>query len=207
MSFFRWTAPVFKLASKRWSPTDFAELAGLLRPFVPPGGRLLDIGGGTGELGAGLASRLDAQAVVADTTEQMLARVDGEPRVSVSRASAERLPFPDAFFDGVLCSDAFHHFADQVQAAQEMARVLREGGAVLVLELDPSGVVRVAAGLERLLGEPGAFLRPRELETLFSGAGLPGQVVRRSRLTYTFLGIRRKASPSPPPGDRRGAWA
>jgi ubiquinone/menaquinone biosynthesis C-methylase UbiE len=190
MSFFRWTAPLFKLASHRWSAGDFGELAGLLRPFVPPGGRLLDLGGGTGDLGAGIAAVLDAELIVADATGEMLARVDAYPRVSVSKVSAEHLPFPAAFFDGLLCSDAFHHFADQSAVAREMARVVRPGGGVLMLELEPTGAVRLAAMLERLLGEPAGFLRPQELRALLEAHGIMGHVNRQNGVSYSFIGTR-----------------
>ncbi len=188
MSIFRWTAPLFKLAAHRWSPDDFRLLAETLRPFVPSGGRLLDLGGGTGDLGLGIAAALDAEILIADPTGEMLARVDGHPRVTVSKASAEHLPFPAAFFDALLCSDAFHHFADQAAAAGEMARVVRPGGGVLILELEATGAMRVAAALERLAGEPAAFLRPDELRALMAAQGIHGSIIRQGRMTYTFLG-------------------
>jgi ubiquinone/menaquinone biosynthesis C-methylase UbiE len=190
MSFFRWTAPLFKLASHRWTPTDFGDLAGLLRPFVPPGGRLLDLGGGTGDLGAGIAAVLDAELIVADATGAMLARVDARPRVSVSKVLADRLPFPEAFFDGLLCSDAFHHFADQSAVASEMARVVRPGGGVLILELEPTGAMRIAALLERLLGEPAGFLRPHDLRALMDAHGINGHIARQKGVNYRFIGTR-----------------
>ena len=190
MSFFRWTAPLFKLASRRWSAADFGDLAGLLRPFVPPGGRLLDLGGGTGDLGAGIAAVLDAELIVADATGEMLARVDARPRVSVSKVSAEHLPFPTAHFDALLCSDAFHHFADQSAVAREMARVVRPGGGVLILELEPTGAMRVAAGLERLLGEPAGFLRPHDLRALMDAHGIRGHVAPQKGVNYRFIGTR-----------------
>jgi ubiquinone/menaquinone biosynthesis C-methylase UbiE len=190
MSIFRWTAPLFKLASRRWSANDFAALAGMLRPFVPPSGQIIDLAGGTGDLGLGVAAALNAHVVVADTTAQMLARVDAAPFVSVTLASAEHLPFPSGRFDALLCSDAFHHFRDQTAATQEIARVVRPGGAVLILELEPTGAVRLAAGLERLVREPAAFLRSDQLVTLMACHGIDGTITRRRGVNYSFLGVR-----------------
>ncbi len=195
MSMFRWTAPLLKLASKRRSAGDFARVAASLHAFVPSGGHLLDLGGGTGELGAGVAAQLGAHVIVADATEQVLSRVTAGPRVSVRRASAERLPFPDAYFDAVLCSDAFHHFTDQGAAAHEMARVVREGGAVLLFEYEPNGFFRAVALVERLLGEPAAFLWPQQLQTMMGSYGIVGTITRGRGAAYSFLGERKAQRP------------
>ena len=91
------------------------------------GGIFADLGGGTGDLGAGVARALGARVIIVDPTPQMLRRVDAEPLVSVRLAPAEALPFADAYFDAVLCCDCFHHFRDQDAAAREIARVVRPG--------------------------------------------------------------------------------
>ena len=133
---------------------------------------------------------LDAELIVADATGEMLARVDARPRVSVSKVLADHLPFPGAFFDALLCSDAFHHFADQSAVAREMARVVRPGGGVLILELEPTGAMRIAVLLERLLGEPAGFLRSRDLQALMDAHGIEGRVARQTGVNYRFIGTR-----------------
>jgi len=188
VSVFRYVAPLFKLAGRRWSADDFHMLADLLRPFVPPGGVFADLGGGTGDLGAGLARQLDADVVIVDSVEQMLERVSADPRVSVRRATVHALPFPTAHFDAVLCCDAFHHFRDQQAAATEIARVVRPGGGVMVLDAAPTGPNRVLASFERLLGEPGAFLDPDDLRALFAAHGVSGGSVGQRGWGYLFLG-------------------
>jgi demethylmenaquinone methyltransferase/2-methoxy-6-polyprenyl-1,4-benzoquinol methylase len=190
MSIFRWTAPLFKALGKRWSRDDFRTMAAWLRPHVPPGGVLADLGGGTGELGAGIAYELDARAVIVDTTRQMLQRVDPAPWVSARLASAEALPFPDAYFDALICSDALHHFRDQDSAMREIARVVRPNGAVVILDGFPKGSDRFWAWLERLLHEPAAFLTPEALEQLTAAHGIRGSATRRGRNTYVFMGVR-----------------
>lgn len=127
MAVFRWTAPLFKLAGRRWAPADFQALADRLRPYVSPGGLFADLGGGTGEVGAGIARALEARVVIVDATAQMLRRVDPDPLVSVRLARVEELPFPAAYFDAAFCCDAFHHFADQDAAVREIVRVIKPG--------------------------------------------------------------------------------
>ena len=190
MSFFEWTAPLFKLSRHRWSEDDFVRLAEHLRPCVPPGGLLLDLGGGTGDLGLGIGRVLGARVLVADVTPQMLRRVSPDPSITVRLSAAEALPFPDGHFDGLLCSDAFHHFRDQSAAAREMSRVLKTGGCMLVFEFRRTGLGRFLVFVERLLGEPGAFLEPAELRQLLARWGIRGKIAERGMVTYSFVGYK-----------------
>jgi ubiquinone/menaquinone biosynthesis C-methylase UbiE len=166
-----------------------------LHPFVPPRGVFADLGGGTGDIGAGVARALGARVVIVDPTRQMLKRVPADPLVSVRLASAEALPFPDGYFDALMCFDAFHHIRGQVAAAQEIRRVVKPGGGVLIAELDTARAGRLVAVLERFLGEPAAFHTPGQLEAFLAGYGIPGKATyQRNGPSYLFLG-----SVSPPP--------
>ncbi len=188
MSIFRWTAPIFKLTGGRWSEDDFRVVAGWLRPFVTPNGVFMDLGGGTGYLGAGVARALHAQVVIVDSTPQMLARVPAQTLVSVRLAAAEELPFPDAHFDAVLCSDAFHHFRDTEAAVREIRRTVRPGGGVVILEMDRTGGGRLIAALERLVGEPAGFRTPVELQEYLAARGVFGTSAPQGRISYAFIG-------------------
>ncbi len=184
MSIFRWAAPILKIAGRRWELADFEALAIRLRPYVPPGGLVADLGGGTGDLGIGIAQALDAQVIIIDPTPQMLSRVDSHPMVSTSLAAAEDLPFPDAHFHALICSDAFHHVRDQEAAAREITRVVRPGGGVMLLELEPS---RILITFERMLGEPAAFMPMRDMEGFFAARGVMGESIPQ-RYGYLYVG-------------------
>jgi ubiquinone/menaquinone biosynthesis C-methylase UbiE len=159
-----------------------------LRPFVSTHGVFVDLGGGTGDLGAGVARHLGARVVIVDPTSQTLARVPAQPLVSVQLASAEALPFPDAYFDAVLCSDAFHHFRDQDAAVREIRRAVRPGGGVLLLDMEGAGRGRFLAVVERLLGEPAAFKTAAKTEDYFVSRGIFGTSTREGGISYSFLG-------------------
>jgi SAM-dependent methyltransferase len=198
MSIFRWSAPIFKLWGKRWSEDDFRVIAARLRPHVPSGGVIADLGGGTGDLGAGVAHELDARVVIIDATPQMLRRVAPRSWVSVRRSLAEALPFPDAYFDALICCDAFHHFSNQHRATREIARVVRPGGGVLILDMDPEGRDRFWVVLERLLGEPALFMAPEELRLLFASHGIDGMSKHEHGSGYSFTGTVGALSPEDP---------
>jgi SAM-dependent methyltransferase len=195
MSIFRWTAPVFKLAGERYSEDDFRVVAEWLRPFVSPGGVFMDLGGGTGDLGAGVARALDARVVIVDPTPQMLARAPAQALVSVRLGAAEEIPFPDGFFDAVLVSDALHHFRDSDSAVREMRRTVRSGGGVVILEMDGAGWGRLLSALERLVGEPATFRTPAELTQLLAPHGIVGDTIRQRGISYAFVGSARESAP------------
>ena len=115
----------------------------LARTGLRPGQRALDVAGGTGDLSLGMAAQVGREGLVCltDITPAMLAagrdRVldRGLPsRVQVALADAEKLPFADASFDCVTIGFGLRNVTDKAAALRSMARVLRPGGRLLVLE-------------------------------------------------------------------------
>ncbi len=189
MGFFNWAAPAFNRIADRWSPESVEQIADWLRPFVAPGGRLLDVGGGTGALASKLSHALEAEVIVLDPTPEMIAYVPSEPLVHAILGSAEAIPLDDDSVDAVLVSDAFHHFRDQPSATAEFARVVRAGGGVVVLELDPRPwYMRIIVVAEKLLGEPGSFFTPEEMCAFMASQGVEGHCERVKGPTYRFTG-------------------
>jgi demethylmenaquinone methyltransferase / 2-methoxy-6-polyprenyl-1,4-benzoquinol methylase len=108
-----------------------------------PGQRALDVAGGTGDLAGGMAKQVGAAGLVmlTDINAAMLsvgrdALVDRGvvANVRYAIADAERLPFPDASFDCVTIGFGLRNVTDKLAALQSMARVLKPGGQLLILE-------------------------------------------------------------------------
>lgn len=189
MGFFNWAAPLFGHFADRWDDAGIEQIAGWLEPFVPVGGSLLDVGGGTGALARRLVNSLGAQVTVLDPTPEMLGYIPDHGPVRGVLGSAEDMPFGDAEFDAVIVTDAFHHFRDQPAAVREFARVVRPGGGVVIVDLDPRGLaMRLVVIGERLMGEPGAFFEPAELCAFMAEHGIAGECTAERGVTYRYVG-------------------
>src|SRR5829696_8986278 len=116
-----------------------ARAADLAR--VGPGDRALDVATGTGDLALELARRVrpGGEVVGADFSEGMLERArtkaGGEPGLRWEWANALELPYPDDSFDAATVGFGARNFSDLERGLAEMARVVRPGGRVVVLEI------------------------------------------------------------------------
>ncbi len=104
---------------------------------------ILDAGCGTGDLTALLAEQVapDGRAVGIDLSETMVSEARHRATetlvpVSFEVADVQQLPFPDASFDRTLASQLLVHVPDPGRAIDEMCRVTRPGGKLVLGEMD-----------------------------------------------------------------------
>jgi demethylmenaquinone methyltransferase / 2-methoxy-6-polyprenyl-1,4-benzoquinol methylase len=174
-----------------------ADLAALA-----PGGRALDVATGTGDLAIELARRVGAggEVVGADFSERMLelarakaGRVPGAGTLRFESANALALPYAENEFDAATVGFGARNFSDLERGVGEMARVVKPGGRVVVLEITtpqrpPLSTFfdlwfdRVVPAIGRVAGDAQAysylpssvkrFPGPEELAAVMSRAGL-----------------------------------
>jgi ubiquinone/menaquinone biosynthesis C-methylase UbiE len=116
-------------------------------------GKVLEIGGGSGAMAAGLADRSPGlDLTVIDEDPQMVLRarrsVATSPSVKVQRGDVTDLPFADASFDTVLSFLMFHHVIGWEQSLTEVRRVLRPGGALMGYDLLDHAIPRLIHRLD-----------------------------------------------------------
>ena len=105
---------------------------------VRPGERVLDVASGSGDLARAFAAR-GAQVWMSDINGRMLARgrdrmLDAGRLAPTVQCDAERLPFAAGSFDCVSLAFGLRNMTRKDAALAEMARVLKLGGRLLVLE-------------------------------------------------------------------------
>ena len=102
---------------------------------VGPGSRVLDVATGTGDLAVELATR-GAEVIGCDFSEAMLELARAKaPGVEFELANALELPHDTDSFDAATVAFGARNFSNLERGLGEMARVVRPGGRVVVLEM------------------------------------------------------------------------
>jgi demethylmenaquinone methyltransferase/2-methoxy-6-polyprenyl-1,4-benzoquinol methylase len=141
---------VFASVASRYDVMNDLMSAGLHRLWkrfaislapVREGSRALDVAGGTGDIARLLADRVgrSGEVWISDINAAMLAQgrdrlLDGGIALPAIQCDAEALPFPSDYFDCVTIAFGLRNVTRKEKALAEMSRVLRPGGALLVLE-------------------------------------------------------------------------
>jgi SAM-dependent methyltransferase len=171
----------------RWSRAVARQFLAWLG--MPPGGRCLEVGCGTGALSETiLGLTLPSEVVGVDPSADYIAYARShvlDPRAHFDVGDARALPFAVGAFDGVVSGLVLNFVPDPAAAVAEMARVARPGGTVATYVWDYSGGMELmrrfwdaAVALDpaaRDLDEGrrfGAICRPEILADLFRDAGL-----------------------------------
>ena len=146
----RKVAGVFDSVAERYNLMNDLMSAGMHRLWkrfavetsgIKRGGRVLDIAGGTADLSALFVEQVGegGEVWLTDINNAMLTigrdrLLDEGAAVSVAQCDAEKLPFPNDYFDCVSVAFGLRNMTRKDAALKEMLRVLRPGGCVIVLE-------------------------------------------------------------------------
>jgi len=159
----------------------FGMLAPFYERFIPPkvsdeltalvdvlvDGVVLDACGGTGRVAKFLRDKA-AQVLVADESFEMLKEVRKKVGIHPVCSRAESTPFRTNCFDLIIMVDALHHVTDQVKTAEELWRILKPGGRIVIEEPDVRAFgVKLVAIAEKLAFMRTHFLAPARIADLF----------------------------------------
>lgn len=152
--------------------------------------QILDIATGTGDFALLLAKRIKPQHIVgADISEGMMAvgrekvKEEGlQSVISFQHEDCMQLSFPDGSFDAVTSSYGVRNFQNLDKGLQEMQRVLRPGGHLLIVELTP----------------PPHFPM-KQLFWIYAHVVMPllGRLISHDDSAYTYLPASMEAFPQP----------
>jgi ubiquinone/menaquinone biosynthesis C-methylase UbiE len=158
LSHFDFLAPIYEKAIRVKAPDDIIRLL-----HLPTTGKLLDVGGGTGRISEMLRG-LAAKIIVADVSFGMLHQAKNKDGLDIVCAQSEVLPFLDHEFDRILMVDALHHVYNAQRTIQELWRVLKPGGRLLIEEPDiRKPTVIIVAILEKITLMRSKFYSPPKI--------------------------------------------
>ena len=104
-----------------------------------PGDRALDLGCGTGRLGALLSARHPVTGLDVSFAMLRRARRRSAGRLALVQGSAFRLPFADGAFGGAVSAFVLRNLDDLPAAFAELARVVADGGGIALIDItEPS---------------------------------------------------------------------
>ena len=106
-------------------------------------GHFLDLGTGPAQIPILLAQRcpkiritgIDLSVNMLTLGEQHAAEAGLADRIALECVDAKNLPYPDQSFDGVISNSIIHHLPDPMAAFQEISRVIRPDGLILIRDL------------------------------------------------------------------------
>ena len=99
---------------------------------------LLDIGGNTGKI-MEYYSKNCKEVVVLEPKHNIIEYGQAHrPNIKFVEGKAENIPLFNNYFDKIVASYSFHHYSDNDMALEEMKRVLKPDGHIIILEIDPN---------------------------------------------------------------------
>ncbi len=224
IKFFNEIAPTYDLLNHLFSfNTDrYWRKIALHATEFPSDAVVLDLCAGTADMAIAVAKNQRGSHIYGvDLSENMLARAKSkiardhlEPRIHLLKADALQLPFTEKNFDAIFLSFGLRNLQNRARGIEEMTRVLKQHGSVVILEFSPLpasfwgclyrfylGTVipfvgkiisKSASAYQYLHSSIRQFLQPEEIVKLLENHGLHVTSTRRLMFGIVHLHVARK---------------
>lgn len=172
---FDFLAPVYEKFIHPHEMEEFWRIVDL-----PPQGYLLDAGGGTGRVSQ-FVKDSGCTIVVSDLSLPMLREAAGKGNLYPVATHVEQMPYPSRFFDRVIMVDALHHVFNQKNTVEELWRLIKPGGSIVILEPDiEKFTIKLLALAEKMALMRSHFLPAEKVLSFFPYATAEKTVIRLS---------------------------
>ena len=149
--------------------------------------RILDLGGGTGRVAQFFLGKVK-EIVVLDESKGMISQCQKHQGINCIFGEADNIPFDDGHFDKVIIIDAFHHFKNQQIAVQEIKRVLKGNGKLIIEEVNFGRFGNwVVEKLETIFGGKSKIYSPESVAELFSKNGFKVRLLDKNQSRYYLI--------------------
>jgi ubiquinone/menaquinone biosynthesis C-methylase UbiE len=152
---------------------------------------LLDVGGNTGKITEVYAR--DCKEVVVLEPKHAVVEYGRKyrPHIKYVEGGAENIPLPAEHFDKVVASASFHHFPNQDIGLEEMKRVLKPDGKMIIIEIDPNtGRGKRLKICEGILHTGAKFYEPLQLRKKVEDHGLEVLSINSTALGYFLTEVK-----------------
>jgi ubiquinone/menaquinone biosynthesis C-methylase UbiE len=135
----------FKKFTDKFQRTLYFPMLSRIRSACPRPNVILDVGTGPGYLTLGLAENFSAKIHAIDINPTMHEITRGvlhehgqlSERIQFDLVDVHKMPYPGDYADLVVSYTCYHHYYSPVLALRELFRVLRPGGALLIIDCQP----------------------------------------------------------------------
>ena len=158
---------------------------------ISPGDILLDVGGNTGKITEVYAR--DCKEVVVLEPKHAVVEYGRtyRPNIKFVEGGAENIPLPGEHFDKVVASASFHHFPKQDRSLEEMKRVLKSNGKIIIIEIDPNTArgkrLKICEGI---LHTGAKFYEPIQLKKKAEDHGFEVLSINSTTLGYFLTAVK-----------------
>lgn len=174
--------------------TDAVREAAIRKAYLRPEMVVADVGSGTGFVAAGLAP-LVQKVYVLDGSPEMLEvarrNLEGFTNLEFRQADGLSLPLPDGSLDAIFANMYLHHIVDPLEAIQEMVRVLKPGGRLVISDMDSHPYT----WLKEEMADVWMGFERQQIRNWFEDAGLVNRNVESSGETCSSVSEKEELYP------------